>query len=61
MVISKQQSYLSEWILDECFVCDQIEEADPAAIEGEDVLRGAGIFQIGIDASDLNRRGYNYN
>jgi hypothetical protein len=36
-------------------VCDQVEEADPAAIEGEDMLRGARIFQIGIDTADLNR------
>ena len=36
-------------------MCDQVEEADPAAIEGEDVLRGAGIFQIGIHTADLNR------
>ena len=47
--------YLREWILDERFVSDQIEEADPGAVESQDVLRSARIFQLGINTADLNR------
>ena len=49
----RYHAYLSEGILGECLVSDQVEEANSGSVEGQNVFIRAGIFQLGVNASNL--------
>jgi hypothetical protein len=51
--ISVSVAYLSEWILDECLVGDQIKETNSGSVESQNVFGRAWVFQFGIYATNL--------
>ena len=45
--------YLREWIVQECLVCDEVQEGDPVLVEGQNVL--GAVLGLGL-AADLERK-----
>ena len=52
-VMIKTRCYLSEGILDECLVGDQIKEADSRPVERQDVLRGPEVLEFSVHSANL--------
>ena len=52
--VSSCKDYLSERILDERLVGDQIKEADSGPVERQDVLRGPEILELSVDSANLS-------